>query len=287
MTEYAYAKLNISLDVLGARPDGYHDMRMVMQSISLCDDVEVSLRRDGGVFCRTDARYLPCDDRNIAVKAAKLFFRETDMPGLGADIFITKRTPTCAGMAGGSSDGAAVLRALNKLTGAGMSGDELEKLSEKLGSDVPFCIRGGTALAEGRGELLTDLPELPDCGIVVCKPDFAISTPELFGRIDGRKSRCRPDTEGMISALGAGDLKNVARRMYNVFEDVLQGRGAEMSAIKSRLLDEGAMGSSMTGTGSAVFGIFPTETAAARAYDALRSEYRECFLTLPVRKLDI
>lgn len=287
MTEYAYAKLNISLDVLGARPDGYHDMRMVMQSVSLRDDVEVRLRRDGGVSCRTDARHLPCDDRNIAVKAAKLFFRETDMPGLGADIRITKRIPTCAGMAGGSSDGAAVLRALNKLTQAGLSGDELEGLGERLGSDVPFCVRGGTALAQGRGERLTDLPELPDCGIVVCKPDFAISTPELFGRIDGRKSRCRPDTEGIISALGSGDLKNVARRMYNVFEEVLQGRSIEISAIKSRLLDEGALGSGMTGTGSAVFGVFPSASEAERAYDALKSEYCECFLTSPVRKLDI
>ena len=284
MIERAYAKLNLSLDVLRKNPDGYHDLRMVMQSVEFGDDLDIRLTEDGSFSMVSGRAYLPNDDRNLSMRAAKLFLEGT---GLGASIHTVKRTPVCAGMGGGSSDAAAVLRALNKLTGGKRSYEELCQMGLQIGSDVPFCIRGGTALAEGRGELLTPLSPLPDCAIVICKPAFAISTPELFGKVDARKSRIRPDTPGILSALEAGDLPGVARRMYNVFEDVLSRRESEIFSIKSELLSRGATGAAMTGTGSAVFGIFENETAASAAYDHLSTRYRECYITRPTGETEI
>lgn len=278
----AYAKLNLSLDVLGRRDDGFHDLRMVMQSVALHDDVLVVLNREGKFSAQTDRRYLPCDERNIAVRAAKLFLAETGRAGLGAHVRLRKRIPVCAGLGGGSSDAAAVLRALNALTGAGLDGKTLAGLGERLGSDVPYCVAGGTMLAEGRGERLTPLPPLARTDVVICKPGFPISTPELFARVDGRTSRCRPDTEGILAALAQGDRARLARRMYNVFEDVLDRRAGEINAIKSTLLDHGALGAVMSGTGSAVFGLFPDRAHAERAWRALRPSYRECFLTFSI-----
>lgn len=279
MIEKAYAKLNLSLDVLGKNDNGYHDLRMVMQTVEFGDDLDVQLSKDGSFRIVSGKPYLPCDDRNLSLKAAKLFLEGT---GLGAHIQTVKRTPVCAGMGGGSADAAAVLRALNKLTGSKRSYEELCALGLRIGSDVPFCIRGGTALAEGRGEILTPLPSLPDCSIVICKPDFAISTPELFGKIDARKSRIRPDTFGMLSSLEQQDISGIARRMYNVFEDVLTRRENEIFDIKSELLSLGAMSAVMTGTGSAVFGLFADASDAHSAHSTLSRRYKECFLTVPV-----
>jgi len=283
MIERAHAKLNISLDVVSKAKNGYHDMRMVMQSVDFGDDIDIELT-DGEFFIDPGQSYLPADGRNLALKAAMLFLEGS---GRGARIRVTKRSPVGAGMGGGSSDAAAVLRALNKLTGAGKSAAELCQMAETLGSDVPFCIQGGTALAEGRGEILTALPPLPDCHIVIAKPAFAISTPALFARIDGRKSRMHPDTAGILAALEAGDLVGVSHRMFNVFEDVLPRNYAEIGAIKSELLSKGALGAVMTGTGSAVFGLFDREDAARQAYEALRPRYEECCLTRPSPRIEI
>ena len=274
----AHGKLNLSLDVLGRTADGYHDMRMVMQTVQFGDELEVSLRSDGQFTIDPGQSYLPADGRNLAVKAAKLFLEGT---GLGADIRVVKRIPVCAGMGGGSADAAAVLRALNVLTGRDMSIDGLCALGLQAGSDVPFCVLEGAALAEGRGEVLTPVPSLPDCAVVICKPAFAISTPELFGKVDGRKSRLRPDTAGILAALEDRDVPGVARRMFNVFEDVLGRRQGEIFAIKRALTDLGALGAAMTGSGSAVFGLFDDEEAAKRAHQALSARYRECCLTRP------
>lgn len=278
MLEHASAKLNLTLDVLGKSPDGYHDLRMVMQSVAFGDDLDIELTDDGSFAIDPGQPYLPADGRNLAIRAAKAFLAGT---GLGASIRTVKRTPVCAGMGGGSSDAAAVLRALNRLTGAKKTAAELCAIAESVGSDVPFCVLGGTALAEGRGQLLTPLSPMPDSAIVICKPTFAISTPELFGRIDARKSRLRPDTAGMLAAIEAGDLSGIARRMYNVFEDVLDRRQSSVLSIKSQLLDSGALGAAMTGTGSAVFGVFNDDAAAAAAQKALAVRYRECWLTRP------
>ena len=274
----AHAKLNLSLDVLGRTAGGYHDLRMVMQTVAFGDDIEVALRSDGQFSIDPGQSYLPADGRNLAVKAARLFL---DGSGQGADIRVVKRIPVCAGMGGGSADAAAVLRALNALTGRNMPLDELAALGLAVGSDVPFCVTEGAALAEGRGEKLTAIPSLPDCAIVICKPAFAISTPELFGKVDGRRSRLRPDTAGILAALEAGDMPGVARRMFNVFEDVLERRQGEVFAIKRALTDLGALGAAMTGSGSAVFGLFADEAAAGTAHRALAAHYRECFLTRP------
>ena len=278
MIEHASAKLNLTLDVLGKTADGYHDLRMVMQSVAFGDDLDIELTEDGSFAIDPGQHYLPADGRNLAIRAARLFL---DGTGLGVRIRTVKRTPVCAGMGGGSSDAAAVLRALNKLTGAGRSAAELRAMAEQIGSDVPFCVTGGAALAEGRGQLLTPLPTLPDCAIVICKPAFAISTPELFGRIDARKSRLRPDTAGMLTALERGDLPGAARRLYNVFEDVLDRRQSQIPAIKAQFLELGALGAAMTGTGSAVFGLFGDDESARAAHTALSQRYRECHLTRP------
>lgn len=283
--EKAYAKLNISLDVLDLLPNGYHEMCMVMQTVSLWDDVFISLNDTGTVRCESDAAFLPNDEGNIAVRAAKKFFTAAGMEGTGADIRITKRIPTCAGMGGGSSDGAAVLRGLNRLCGNRFSRSRLESLAAEVGSDIPFCVAGGTQLATGTGTALEDISPLPECSIVVCKPSFSIRTPELFAKIDARRSRLHPDTGGMLEAIKRGDLPGVAMRIYNVFEDVLPRSCSEIARLKSILLDCGALGSAMTGTGSALFGIFDSETAAEKAFYQLKKECPECYLTKPVGKI--
>jgi 4-diphosphocytidyl-2-C-methyl-D-erythritol kinase len=283
----AFAKLNLSLDVLGLMDDGYHAVRMVMQTVGLCDNIAIKLNDSGLVRAHSNLHYLPCDRRNIAVKAVELFFAETGMQGRGAEVHLKKRIPVCAGLGGGSSDAAAILRALNTVTGAGLTRSELETLGARLGSDVPFCIAGGTALAEGRGEVLRDLPPLPRCDVVICKPRFSISTPELFSKIDSRASRCRPDTDGILAALGARDLQGVAVRMYNVFEDVLPPQFSAIYEIKRCLLDSGAIGAAMSGTGSAVFGLFEDRTAASTAYAKLHKCYRDCFLTETTARLSL
>lgn len=283
----AYAKLNITLDVGQKRPDGYHEIRMVMQSVSLCDDIEITLTDSGRISARSNLPYLPTGARNIAVKAAELFFKTAGIQDMGAVISIHKRIPVCAGLGGGSSDAAAVLRALNAHTGCGFSRGELERMARELGSDVPFCVAGGTALATGRGELLEYLPPMPACAVVICKPDFSISTPELFSRIDARSSKFHPDTDGVVRALENGDLPGVAHRMYNVFEDVLPRQFNTVSGIKGELLESGALGAVMTGTGSAVFGIFDEGAKAQAACKKLSVGGRNCFLAQIQGRLDV
>ena len=276
--EKAYAKLNISLDITGKLPDGFHAMRMIMQTCTLCDELEISITDDGNFSCESGLSYLPTDEKNLAVSAAKLFFKEADIKDRGVHIVMKKQIPICAGLGGGSSDAAAVLRALNRMTDTGFSIERLEKMGSLLGSDVPFCVRGKTALAEGKGEILTPLSDMPVCYIVICKPDFAISTPALFKKVGLDKLKFSPDTQGIISALNDGDLVGVTRRMYNVFEDILPRKYSEVIEIKNRLLTLGAMGAVMTGTGSAAYGVFADEETAADAYNRLSADYDSCFL---------
>ena len=279
MEVQARAKLNLTLDVLGKRPDGYHDLKMVMQSITLADDLTLEDNGTGEIRVRSNLSFLPGGEKNLAVKAALCFYRTLGREPRGLDISLDKRVPVCAGMAGGSSDAAAVLRALNQMEGQPFSREELARVGEQVGSDVPYCVLGCTALAEGRGERLTPLPALPQCWVVVCKPDFSISTPELFARIDGCKVRRRPDTDGVLAALEAGDLPEVARRMYNVFEDVLPERQrARVADIKNTLIQQGALGANMSGTGPTAFGLFEREEAAKAAFELLSQHYKETFL---------
>ena len=274
----ANAKLNLTLDVLGRRGDGYHDLRMVMQSVDLCDRLTLSPAEGDGGAVRTNLSFLPSDGHNLAAVAARRFFEQTGRR-TGLSIEICKRIPVCAGMGGGSSDAAAVLHALNALTGAGLTVEELMTVGARVGSDVPYCVLGGTALAEGRGEVLTPLPPLPRCWVAVCKPGFSISTPELFARIDGHRIVRRPDTEGMLAALAEGSLDEAARRLYNVFEDVLDRRQRRTVAeIRGALLAEGALGACMSGTGPTVFGLFREREGAQNAVTRLKEDFRDTFL---------
>ena len=279
MEVLAYAKLNLTLDVLDRRPDGYHDMKMVMQSIGLTDRITMEPNEKGEVRSRSNLPYLPMGDKNLASAAVLTFYRSLKRPVSGWNITLDKSIPVCAGMAGGSSDAAAVLRALNRAEGEPYTAEELARVGEQIGSDVPYCVLGGTALAEGRGEVLTPLPALPQCWVVVCKPDFSVSTPELFRAIDSVRLRRRPDTAGVLRALEEGDLEGVARRMYNVFEDVLPERQlARVADIKNTLIQQGALGANMSGTGPTAFGLFASQTQAQAAYDALKQRYQEVFL---------
>lgn len=278
-TIQAPAKLNLTLDVLGRREDGYHDLKMVMQSITLADRLTLRPGRAPGIQVSSSFHFLPTGEKNLAGKAAVCFYQALGRPARDLDISITKHVPVCAGMAGGSSDAAAVLRALNRLEGDPFSPEELAHVGEAVGSDVPYCVLGCTALAQGRGEVLTPLSPLPHCWVVACKPDFPVSTPELFARIDSCRIRRRPDADGLMAALEQGDLMEVARRMYNVFEDVLPERQlARVADIKNTLIQQGALGANMSGTGPTAFGLFSSRSQAQAAYDVLKQRYQEVFL---------
>lgn len=279
MEVQAYAKLNLTLDVLGKREDGYHDLCMVMQSITLHDTLTLEQTPGAGLRVGTNLRFLPTGEKNLAAAAALRFWEALGREPEDLDIRIAKRIPVCAGMAGGSSDAAAVLRALNDQAGNPFTIQELAQVGAKVGSDVPYCVLGGTALAEGRGEVLTPLPPLPKCWVVACKPDFPISTPELFAQVDSVKLRRRPDTAGVLAALKAGDLEGVARRMYNVFEDVMSPRQyARVAEIKQTLIQKGALGANMSGSGPTAFGLFDSRERAEEARAALALTYRDTFL---------
>lgn len=280
----AYAKVNLTLDILRRRPDGYHDLEMVMQSISLHDTVTVRVETGSGEIAVQAGRAdLPSGPDNIAWKAADAFFRAAEMTNAGTEIVIEKKIPAAAGMAGGSADGAAVLRALRDLLRPDMTDGALEEIGARVGSDVPFCVHGGTALAEGRGERLTDLSPMPGCRMVICKPEFGLSTPALFGRVKVDAIRRRPDHADMKEALASGDLSAVADGLCNVFCEVLaDAERREVEHIRDTMLASGALNAVMTGSGPTVFGLFDREETACAAAGILKREYSQVFLAEPV-----
>lgn len=281
ISERSYAKLNLTLDVTGLLPGGYHSVRGIMQSTDFGDELTIEPGADRW-RAESNLKYLPTGSANLAVRAALLFREATGKGPEGGLIRIKKNIPVCGGLAGGSGNAAAVLKALNREFDGGLSPEELRRLGEQLGSDIPFCISGGTMLAEGRGELLTPLPPLPDCGIIICRPNFSSSTPELFAAVDKLRLKMHPDTDGMIAALKAADLEGVARRVFNIFEAALPRRQAAMVAeARGALLDNGALGACMSGTGSAVFGLFADHAAAAEAHAVLQEQGMTCFLCRP------
>jgi len=280
----AYAKINISLDIVSKRPDGYHNLKTIMQSIGFGDKITIECKKGKGIHTETNLPYIPNDEQNIATKAAAAFFEHTQIKDYQANIKIEKNIPVCAGLGGGSTDAACVLRMLNHMFKTGFDRKTLEKIAGKLGADVPFCIEGGTKLAEGIGEILTDLPAIPLSHIVLCKPGFSCSTPELFARVKCEKIRTRPDTDGLIKALDEGDINGLAHRMYNVFEDVLPHGKTDIASIKDILLDSGALGAIMTGSGPAVFGLFSDINNANKAYEKLKENFGDCFLTETIDK---
>ncbi len=281
--EKAYAKLNLSLDVTARREDGFHELAMLMQTVSVCDELTLSLNDTGAISASCSLHFIPTDERNLAVKAARCYLTAVGEER-GVHIRMDKRIPVGAGMGGGSADAAAVLRGMNKLFDERLSRRELEDLACSVGSDVAFCVAGGSALARGRGELLEDLPALPDCLFVIAKPDFSISTPELYRKLDSVSLRRHPDTAGLLESMRQGSLREICRRMYNVFEDVPDRRMRTVNEIKGVLLDHGALGAMMTGTGSAVFGVFEEAAGAEGACAALGREYRFCTVARPVAR---
>lgn len=276
--EGAFAKLNLTLDVLGKREDGYHDLKSVMQTVSIRDDIEIDLGTGKPWCLKCDKEGIPTDETNLAWKAAKLYCERMHKDPDGIEIRITKRIPSQAGMGGGSADAAAVLRALNRHYGAPLSIMALAELGAEIGSDVPFCVLCGTAMVEGRGEKLRKLPDLPDCIFVVCKPDFSVSTPELYKKIDQVAIAQRPDHQAMESALLGGDLEKVAHNLCNVFDPVVTEEHLELNYIKSIFHQYGAVGYQMTGSGSACFAIVSEFEVAAVLCNMLKDSYPNIFI---------
>ena len=280
--EGAFAKLNLTLDVLDKREDGYHDIKSIMQTVSIRDDIEIDVGTGLPWSLSCNQEGIPTDSRNLAWKAAEVFFEATGKNPDGIAIRITKRIPMEAGMAGGSADAAAVLRALNRHYDAPFSILALAELGASVGSDVPFCVLCGTAMAEGRGERLRKLPDMPDCFIVVCKPDFSSSTPALYRKIDETIIGKRPDHQAMESALIAGDLGKVAANLYNVFDPLVTGEHLEINYIKSIFNSYGSIGQQMTGSGSAVFAIVESFEYAAVICNMLKENYPQVYICKPV-----
>lgn len=280
--EGAFAKLNLTLDVLGKREDGYHDLQSVMQTISVRDDVEIDIDTGKPWSMECNVESIPCDERNLAWKAAKVFCEAAQKNPNGITIRITKRIPSGAGMGGGSADAAAVLRALNRHYGNPFSILALAEIGAQVGSDVPFCVLCGTAMVEGRGERLRKLPDMPDCVFVVVKPEFSVSTPELYRKIDEVAIPKHPDNRAMESALVAGDLGKVCENVYNVFDPVVTADHLELNYIKSIFNSYGAAAYQMTGSGSAVFAIVENFEYAAVICNMLRDNYPQVFIAKPV-----
>lgn len=271
LTVFAPAKLNLTLDILGLRPDGYHELDMLMQTVSLCDELTLAqgTGRPWCLRCELEPD-MPRDGRNLAWRAAEVFFRAAGIGDGGLDISIVKRIPSQAGMAGGSADAAAVLRGLNEMNGSPFCIDELCKLGEQCGSDVPFCVLGGTARVRGRGEVLHAQPVGTVQHYVIVKPPFGISTPRLFAASDRYPPKEHPDADALLACLRRDDPVGAGTLLCNVLEPVAAMEHPEIELLRQRLLDTGACGARMTGSGSAVFGLFPDAVSAEKACEKLK-----------------
>lgn len=288
ITQSAPAKVNLALDILRRRPDGYHDMHMIMQTVSLCDEVSVS-ETQGGFALRADgiSFLIPEGKKSLEQQAAEAFFHALRRPMPGLLVELHKIIPAYAGLGGGSSDVAALLRMLRARYAPAMPYSTLEAIGAQVGSDVPFCLRGGTALVMGRGEVLSDLPPLPDCLLLLCKPDFDLPTPKMFARVTPGAWPEAPDIDGMTAALKAGDLAGIGRRMFNVFKHALPSTlRVQIEDIKDVMLRCGALGAVMSGSGSAVVGLFRPDADTERPASILRRRYQQVFLARPVPRLE-
>ena len=267
LTELAPAKLNLTLEVGEKRSDGYHEVQSVMSCAALYDEVTLE-STSGGISMTCDCPGLPLDDTNLCLRAAKLFFKKTGIPCDGLHIELSKRIPMQSGLGGGSADAAAVLRGLRKLYRPEMMIKDLERMAAELGSDVPFCVRSVTAM----GEQLLNLPKLPLCWFVICKPEFSFSTAEMYAKLDEKDPVSSIDTLGLIKALEYQDMQEISDRLGNCFEGVLE-ESSEIFAIKNRLLALGARNACMSGSGSAVYGLFTQEDEAKAAAAELQKAY--------------
>lgn len=276
----ALAKINLGLDVTGKRPDGYHEVRMIMQSIQMFDQLEIEKSGEPGIRIETNLSFLPCNENNLVYRAADLLMKEFDIRS-GLDVKLTKFIPVAAGMAGGSSDAAAVLVGVNRMFGLGLSTRELMERGVKIGADVPYCIMRGTALAEGIGEKLTRLSPMPSCHVLIGKPGINVSTKFVYGNLDLKKVKTHPDINAIRDAIERGDLHGVARNMGNVLELVTCPAYPVIEEIKELMMQEGALNAMMSGSGPTVFGLFDDQETAKKAYEKLRDSglTRQTFLT--------
>lgn len=273
-----YAKLNLYLNVIGKRDDGYHDIESVMQTISLRDDMEIIVGTGEPWLIDSDREDVPRNEDNICWKAAKLFFEKTHIDPEGLTVHILKRIPMGAGLAGGSTDAAALLRALDVYYGKPLSLDELCHLGSKVGSDVPFCILGGTAITEGRGDKLFPINHPPQAYYVVCKPEASLSTKAMYELLDTEGVPVCSDTKKIVTGIRNHNLQQIARNLYNVFEEPAVRQVPEIAKVKQQMKQYGALNAMMTGSGSAVFGIFDSVDAAFKACEKLAQKYPDTFL---------
>lgn len=277
----AFAKINLGLDVLGKREDGYHEVRMIMQTIRMYDQLDMRKSVEPGIHLTTNKKYIPVDENNLVWRAAKLMM---DTCGIieGVSIHLHKVIPVAAGMAGGSSDAAATLVGMNRLFHCGLSKEKLMELGVQIGADVPYCVLRGTALAEGIGEKLTVLPPMPDCWILIGKPGISVSTKYVYTTLDLNTDTVHPDIDGMKKALEDGNLYGITERMGNVLQDVTIPAYPEVERIKEQMKTLGAVNAMMSGSGPTVFGIFDNEEKAQEACQKLRESgsCQQVFLTV-------
>ena len=278
----ALAKINLGLDVTGKREDGYHEVRMVMQTIQMYDQLEIKESKEPGIRLTTNLPFLPCNDGNLVYKAAKILMDEFDIRQ-GVDMNLTKFIPVAAGMAGGSSDAAAALVGINRMFQLGLTKRQLMERGVQIGADVPYCVLRGTALAEGIGEKLTVLPPMPDCWILIGKPGISVSTKYVYTTLDLNTNTVHPDIDGMKKALEDGNLYGITERMGNVLQDVTIPAYLEVERIKEQMKTLGAVNAMMSGSGPTVFGIFDNEEKAQEACQKLRESgsCQQVFLTVP------
>lgn len=276
----AYGKINLGLDVVRKREDGYHEVRMIMQTVNLYDHIELSATEKPGIEIKTNLFYLPVNQDNLVHKAAKLLMEEFNIRK-GIRIKLYKYIPVAAGMAGGSSDAAAVLYGVNRMFGLGLKKKELMERGVKLGADIPYCVMRGTALSEGIGEILTPLPPPPACRVLVAKPGISVSTRFVYENLRADELKNHPDIDGLTEAIFENDLHKMAAKMENVLETVTIKAHPVIADIKDMMKKQGALNALMSGSGPTVFGIFESEAAAKAAYENLRKSglAKQVFLT--------
>ena len=267
----ALGKINLGLDVLGRRPNGYHDVRMVMQTVYLYDQILLEKTDKEGISLKTNLFYLPVNENNLAYRAAKMLIDEFAIKE-GVHISLEKHIPVAAGMAGGSSNAAAVLYGMNRLFQLGLTDQELMDRGVQLGADVPYCIMRGTVLAEGIGEKLTPLPAMPKCHVLLAKPPISVSTQKVYEKLDAQKVTKHPDIDGILLGLQTGDLKKITSSMGNVLENVTITEYPQIERIKDVMKEEGALNAMMSGSGPTVFGIYDDKMLARRAAARIREE---------------
>lgn len=279
----AYAKINLGLDVTGKRDDGYHIVRMIMQNVDIFDTLTFEDNDSGEIVLTANSPKIPTDETNLICKVARQLQKEFGVTK-GANIDLVKRIPVAAGMAGGSTDGAAAYEALNELWGLGMDKKRMCELAVSLGADIPYCILGGTALAEGIGEELTTIPDMPDCQLVVVKPDIDVSTGWVYKELDSKEIEDHPDIDGIRNAIEYNDLKTMCELMGNVLEPVTASKYEVIGKLEALLTESGAVRAIMTGSGPTVFAVFDDEGKAKQGYNAIcRSNLAlQVFLTGPV-----